>query len=248
MAEAHPFSPGSRHCSYYGVHDGDLVKPGEPEADVHPLATLVHGQLRAMVLSNVYTCLGAATAVRREHYRLGLYPALGSAEAVEGHAADLIRFAEEHPGSDHPIAVFISVFDGPVRADEIAFETDLWTHLAALDEINPSPTDEFPTESTLTDPGFVFAGRNFFVVGLHPGASRWARRFAWPTLVFNALSHGDPLREAGQFDRMAARIRDRDCRLQGSVNPSIENSRLSQFSGRSVTGEWVCPVTTRQVP
>jgi FPC/CPF motif-containing protein YcgG len=233
---------GTRHSSYHAPDGPDLVRLTSSPEPAGPLVSLVHNQLRAMFLSTAYTCLGAATAIRRGNYRLGVYPPLASPEAVEGTAADLTRFTREHPEPEHPVAVFVSVFDGPVRTGDADFEADLWRHLAALDETNPGRTDAHPNPGTAADPGFVYSGRNFFVVGLHPGASRWARRFAWPTLVFNALSHGDPLREADQFDRMTERIRNRDRRLQGEVNPSLEFSRVSQFSGRAVDADWTCPV------
>ena len=31
---------------------------------------------------------------------------------------------------------------------------------------------------------FSFAGHAFFIIGLHPGSTRLARQFPWPTLVF----------------------------------------------------------------
>ena len=47
--------------------------------------------------------------------------------------------------------------------------------------------------------GFSFAGRGFFVIGLHPASSRLARRFPWPTLVFNAHFQFDRLKADGRY-------------------------------------------------
>lgn len=236
-----PVPARARH-TYHGFDDGELIALAPERGSANPLATIVHDQLRAMLLSQTYTCLGAAAAMRRRLYRLGVYPPLSSPEAVEAHATDLLRFTREYPQPNNPVAVFISVFDGPVRTTDAEFEADMWRHLAALDVDNPSGDDEHPSPDTVSDPGFIYSGRNFFVVGLHPGASRWARRFAWPTLVFNALSHGEPLRESGKYDRMTQRIRERDRRLQGTVNPSLERPRVAQFSGRAVPTDWTCPM------
>ena len=63
--------------------------------------------------------------------------------------------------------------------------------------------------------GFSFAGTAFFVVGLHPESSRLARRFPWPTLVFNPHAQFEPLKEAGRWDRIQDVIRDREKTLQG---------------------------------
>jgi hypothetical protein len=122
----------------------------------------------------------------------------------------------------------------------VDFERRLWQQLAGLRRLD---TGSVTGRADLAgDPGFVFAGRNLFVVGLHPGASRQARRFGWRTLVFNALSHADPLLAAGKYQDMTEQIRRRDVRLQGSLNPSTFQPRVAQFSGRAVDADWRCPV------
>ena len=55
---------------------------------------------------------------------------------------------------------------------------------------------------------FSFAGTAFFVVGLHAASSRMARRFAWPTLMFNPHDQFDRLRETGRYPRFQQVIRD----------------------------------------
>jgi hypothetical protein len=90
-----------------------------------------------------------------------------------------------------------------------------------------------------------FGEEGFFVVGLHPRASRPARRFARPTLVFNLHDQFERLRSDGRYDRMRASILSRDAALAGSVNPMLahhgETSEAAQYSGRVVGGEWACP-------
>src|SRR5829696_6122951 len=72
-----------------------------------------------------------------------------------------------------------------------------------------------------------------FIVGLHAGSSRVARRFAWPTLVFNPHSQFDRLREDGRFERFQQVIRGAERALQGDVNPMMadfgERSEASQY-------------------
>ncbi len=101
------------------------------------------------------------------------------------------------------------------------------------------------------DFSFSFAGRAFFVVGLHPGSSRWARRFAWPVLVFNAHEQFEQLRAQGRFEKLQALIREREWALQGSLNPNLQDfghgSEARQYAGRAVGGDWRCPFHTGQM-
>lgn len=93
--------------------------------------------------------------------------------------------------------------------------------------------------------GFSFAGTAFFVVGMHPQASRRARRTPSPTLVFNAHAQFEALRRTGSFERMRDTIRRRDVRRQGSVNPMMADhgqvSEARQYSGRAVPDAWTPP-------
>jgi FPC/CPF motif-containing protein YcgG len=85
------------------------------------------------------------------------------------------------------------------------------------------------------------AGQAFFVVGLSPQAERWARRFPWPVLVFNAHEQFEELRKSEQFPR----IRERDAELEGEPNPNLadygDHTEARQYSGREVESDWVCP-------
>ena len=92
---------------------------------------------------------------------------------------------------------------------------------------------------------FRFAEMAFFVVGLHPASSRFARRFAWPTLVFNAHHQFERLRSEGGYERMQEVIRARERKLQGSLNPNLGDfgvrSEARQYSGRPAQEGWRCP-------
>jgi FPC/CPF motif-containing protein YcgG len=94
-----------------------------------------------------------------------------------------------------------------------------------------------------------FAGEAFFVVGLHPRASRPARRFSSPALVFNLHAQFELLRVAGRYEKLRSSILQRDEALAGSVNPMLARhgkvSEARQYSGRLVGEEWGCPFRPR---
>jgi len=85
----------------------------------------------------------------------------------------------------------------------------------------------------------------FFVIGLHPHASRLARRFSNPALVFNSHRQFEKLREDGRYWKIQAATRSREIDLQGSINPNLadfgEESEARQYSGRMVEADWRCP-------
>jgi FPC/CPF motif-containing protein YcgG len=93
---------------------------------------------------------------------------------------------------------------------------------------------------------FSFAGQAFYVIGLHANSSREARRFPWPTLVFNPHEQFERLRTDGKWKRMQQTIRERDTQLQGSINPMLsdfgERSEAPQYSGRAVGEDWQPPI------
>jgi FPC/CPF motif-containing protein YcgG len=88
-------------------------------------------------------------------------------------------------------------------------------------------------------------GKGFFVVGLHPRASRAARRFKYPTLVFNLHAQFERLRDEGRYELIRTKVLERDVALQGSPNPMLtrhgEESAAREYSGRAVGSDWKCP-------
>jgi len=159
-----------------------------------------------------------------------------------GWAADYLR----DPGLFRSLAV---VFEGPLDLTEQEFEHAMWTRIQSLsdkDVWRGQPYDATVSEDP-DSPHFSlsFGGAAFFVVGLHPHASRPARRFVTPTMVFNLHDQFVQLRDAGRYESMREKIMVRDEALAGSRNPMLarhgENSEARQYSGRAVDGMWECP-------
>lgn len=209
---------------------------------------VAHEQFRGMMLNESFACIGGASAVRRGNYQFALLPELASEEAIVECCDALRKFVSKFPAASHPVAVFVAAFRGPLCENESDFESRLWDQLQGMHDSHGQRA-WFSADDSLADRddelGFIFDDRNFFVVGMHPAASRWSRRYAWPTLVFNALSHAEHATRLGQFDRMRDRIRSRDQRLQGSLNPTVSEPQVAQFSGRDVGPDWQCPLRPR---
>lgn len=218
---------------------------GEPASQ---LKEFVHDSFRALVLNPAFSCVGAKSAIRRGSYRLCLYAEMGSSGTTVGLARDLSDFVEERDNLHGDFSTFVACFEEPVGIDEEGFEGLLWAQLQRLHEQDRHHHRWDPSVSPdPEDPNFAFsfAGSAFFVVGLHAASSRFTRRFAWPTLVFNAHHQFDKLRADGRYDRFQEVIRNRERDLQGSLNPNLADfgtsSEARQYSGRPVEKGWRCP-------
>jgi FPC/CPF motif-containing protein YcgG len=247
-----PFAGPDVRSAYAAWRGGRLVHPLEPARSPSPLAARVHEKFRAHVLGPDFSCVGAKAAVNNNTYRFGLYEELVADATTHALAYDLCEYARERPTFETDFASFVACFDAPAPEDEREWEGVLWAQLRALHDLDrPHHAWDATVSSDPEDPAFSFsfAGTAFFVVGLHPSSSRLARRFAWPTLVFNAHEQFERLRERKQFERIRQAVRARDYKLQGSLNPNLsdygERSEARQYSGRAVEEGWRCPFRAR---
>jgi FPC/CPF motif-containing protein YcgG len=240
------------HASYHARDGGELVRLHDG-APVSPFARVAHDAFRGFVLDDAFSCLGAKSALRRETYRFGAYDRLDDGAVTEGLARDLYAFAAERQGFESDFTTFVAVFREHEPLDELAFERRLWSQLQRLHDLDaryhawdPRVSDD-PESSKFS---FSVAGDAFFVIGMHPGASRSARRFAWPTLVFNAHEQFENLRADGRFEPLQTRIRERELRLDGRINPNLADygyhSEARQYSGRPTEPAWTCPFRPRR--
>jgi FPC/CPF motif-containing protein YcgG len=213
------------------------------------LASFVHESFRGLALNPRFACLGGQAAVRQNAYRFGLYRAMGCERSSAALARGLASFAEDPDLQARPFTAFVASFVSPA-GDEESFERLLWTTLQQLHDRDRGPWAP-ERHSDPRDPEFAFSfgGIGLFVVGLHAASSRFARRFGWPTLVFNPHRQFDRLRATGQFARFRDLIRGRDAAVQGSANPMLsdfgEISEARQYSGRAVGSQWECPFHAR---
>lgn len=161
----------------------------------------------------------------------------------------LMAFAERFRRSPSLFRSFAVLFEGPSTLPEAEFELHLWNRIQSLSDkdiwrgqpydsrVSPDPEDPHFSLS--------FGGEAYFVVGLHPNASRPARRFPHPVMVFNLHAQFEILRAQGKYEGMREKIMVRDEAIAGSRNPMLARhgtmSEARQYSGRSVGEDWQCP-------
>ncbi|WP_298964191.1 guanitoxin biosynthesis heme-dependent pre-guanitoxin N-hydroxylase GntA [uncultured Methylobacterium sp.] len=208
---------------------------------------------RAFIGEAGFPCVGAKAALSRGGMRVLVARSVTSAWDDMRIYPALLAFAARYRARPDLFQSFAVVFEDRDTLSEEAFERHLWARLQSLADKDAGLGHRWD-ERVAADPGsphfsLSFAGEAFFVVGLHPGASRPARRFASPALVFNPHRQFEQLREAGRYERLRAAILQRDVALAGSVNPMLarhgETSEARQYSGRAVDESWRCPFRPR---
>jgi FPC/CPF motif-containing protein YcgG len=211
------------------------------------LERLVRDAFEGFAGGDGHPCLGARSVVRRQAYELHLYDALGTVAAARALNDDLKRFAATVRAGE--LTSLVAVFSEPAAMSESRFSSLLWRQLQRMHDLDRvDHAWDSRVSADPSDPHFSFSvgGTAFFVIGLHAGSSRWARRFAWPTLIFNPHEQFNALREGGGYVRMRTMIRGRDTRLQGTVNPALRDhgtvSEAAQYAGGDVADDWRCPL------
>ena len=216
-----------------------------------PTPAEVHDHLSQWVLDPDYPCLGARAVFNRDRARVVTTGRLGSASSSLDVYQALREFGEDADPAEG-FTSLVAAFGGQAPASERIFETRLWTTLQHLHDFDDTPWNaDVTSDPTDVDFSFSIGGIAYFVVGLHPQASRTARRTPWPVLVFNLHSQFEELKASGRYEHMRDLIRSRDLDLQGSLNPMVadhgESSEALQYSGRPVDPSWRAPLQHEEV-
>ncbi|WP_343348054.1 guanitoxin biosynthesis heme-dependent pre-guanitoxin N-hydroxylase GntA [Sphingomicrobium sp. XHP0239] len=233
-----------------------IRRPHAPVAELprtEPSSPLSN-RFRQRIEANGYPCVGAKGALSRDQMTFYEGRSIASAWDDVALSRDLAIFAREYVRLRPLFCTFVAAFPDSPPLDEAAFEKAVWTRIASLqakDEWLGYDYDENVDEDPAS-PQFSlsFGGQAFFVVGMHPAASRPARRFDCPVMVFNLHDQFERLREDGRYEKMRATILERDREVAGSINPMLtrfgEQSEARQYSGRAVGPDWKCPWPGRE--
>ncbi|MFD0985743.1 guanitoxin biosynthesis heme-dependent pre-guanitoxin N-hydroxylase GntA [Methyloligella solikamskensis] len=218
------------------------------------LESTLPDKFQAFVANPAFPCVGAKAALSRDQMRIFVAGDISSNRddpSIWRHLRDQVNWYRISPSLFQSCVI---LFEEPTDLSEEGFEACLWERLRSLsdEDVAHGQRHDARVSADPEDPHFSmsFAGEAFFVVGLHPNASRPARRFEVPGLVFNLHDQFEQLRRHGQYDRLRSSILARDISFSGSRNPMLsrhgEISEARQYSGRAVGPGWQCPLQTRR--
>lgn len=225
--------------------------PNITESAEHALRTA----FEAFVRDKGFPCVGAKSALAHGTLKTVVCWSVESGwDDVRIHR-ELLEWAFEYrddPGLFRSIAF---IFARPDPITEERFEHAMWERIQSLSDKDAwlqQPYDA-RVSSDPESPHFSlsFGGEAFFVVGMHPNASRPARRFERPVLVFNLHDQFEQLRDQGKYETIRETILARDAKLAGSTNPMLsrhgDSSEAAQYSGRLVSTDWQCPFSDKRL-
>lgn len=188
----------------------------------------------------------AQSVLKNGNATIHVYKNLGSTESAQSILRDIKNYLSSIDMESKEFYSFVAIFTQENISTEKEFERKLWEQLQQIHNLDNRDWDasvsRFPEESNFS---FSIAGKAFFIIGMHPESSRLSRRSPKVALIFNLHAQFEKLREIGVFEQIRDRIRKRDRKLQGNINPMVSDfgkkSEAIQYSGRETEENWRCP-------
>jgi FPC/CPF motif-containing protein YcgG len=195
-----------------------------------------------------FPCVAAKAAYSRNQIRVFVCDHIACPKDDYGIIQFLYGFIEEYRALSKLYSSAVVIFKGPSECSEEQFDALMWQRLQSIsdsDATHHSWDQRVHSDPSHADFSFSIKEEGFYIIGLHPGSSRKARRFKYPALVFNPHDQFEKLRAIDRYSTMKDTVRKRDKALSGSVNPMLadfgESSEAFQYSGRAYDKEWKCP-------
>ncbi len=197
---------------------------------------------------NNFPCIAAKAAISKEQIRIMTCDHIACPKDDAAITDFIYEFVEEYRLSKNLYTSAVVIFEGPLDCTEEYFDRMMWQRLQSISDIDSHQYNWNKNVSNdPSSPHFSFCIKEepFYVIGLHPGSSRRARRFKYPALVFNPHDQFEQLRQSEKYASMKRAVRKRDRAFSGSVNPMLadfgEASEVVQYSGRAYDKNWTCP-------
>jgi FPC/CPF motif-containing protein YcgG len=166
----------------------------------------------------------------------------------------LYSFIDHYRQSNEMYHSAAIIFQQPTTLTEEAFDDFLWQRLQSLSTMDAANFGyDARVDFDPASPNFSYSLKEeaFFIIGLHPGSSRAARQFSYPTLVFNPHRQFEQLKETAKYQNLKHVVRKRDIAYSGTINPMLEDfgaaSEVYQYSGRQYDSQWQCPLKINHV-
>ncbi|WP_379921793.1 guanitoxin biosynthesis heme-dependent pre-guanitoxin N-hydroxylase GntA [Erythrobacter sp. R86502] len=209
----------------------------------------LQASLHDHIADRAFPCVGAKSAMNSGMLEIVTAWSLTSAwDDVAIHQA-LLNWSKRYENDNEGLRSLAVVFSEPGDLDEAGFEKAIWERIQSLTDKDDWRGQSYQegVSSDPDDPHFSlsFGGKAYFVVGMHPHASRAARRTKYPAMIFNLHDQFVRLREEQRYEKLRSAILTRDEKLDGSINPMLARhgdvSEARQYSGRAVANDWECP-------
>lgn len=211
---------------------------------------IIEDEFRDYISDDIFPCVGAKSSLAQSN--LDFYFADSILESVYDNNLyhSLKNFGQKLDLNGIALQSYVLIFSDEQQFSEIDFENLLWGKLQSLHDIDIAKdvdwSEDCESLSESSEFSMSIAGYSFFIIGMHSGASRPARKFKYPVMVFNPHAQFEILRKNGKYQKLQKVIRSKDLKINGSINPMVKNfgegTEASQYSGRYVPDNWKCPL------
>lgn len=189
--------------------------------------------LSQFILDKSFPCVMAKSVLNQGN--LSLHEYKSTPDMVE----KIYDFIDVYRKNKKKISSFIVTFPEDEFQKFEDFENKFWDVIC---EMRKTDQEKYSHDRRVaSDPqderySFSMKEEAFFILMLHPKSPRLARRFKFPTIVFNPHQQFEELRNKGLFKKVRNLIREKDKLLQGFINPMLkdfgEKSEAFQYTGR----------------
>lgn len=214
------------------------------ETKIEPLN--LKKSFKDFIIQKNHPCVMARSLFTDDNVEIHAFDELGSEATAKKLLSAIEQYVSGYNFENNTFETLIAVFPNEIINSELEFEEKMWKQLQLIHNVDPHPWDsEVSSDPENSKFSFSIAGKAFYIIGMHPKSSRMARQAPFPAMVFNLHSQFEKLREMGVYQRVKKRIRKADEKLQGSINPMLDDfgdsSEARQYSGRAVDSNWKCP-------
>lgn len=203
---------------------------------------------REMIFDASFPCVAAKDALNKDNIEIFTAGHLACPHEDENILESIYNFTKKFRKREKGFHSAVILFPLTNPLTEVEFERLLFERLKALRVLDAVhfAYDKRVSEDPMSENfSFSLMEEAFFIIGLHPGSSRPARRLTVPAIVFNPHVQFEELRNDGQYEKMKAIVRKRDMEFSGSVNPMLMDfgtrSEIFQYSGRVSDADGKCP-------
>jgi FPC/CPF motif-containing protein YcgG len=212
---------------------------------------IIH-EFMSHVKEKEFPCIAAHEALSKNTLRCFVAEHLACPKDDTAILAFIYQFIDEVRTDSKGFHTAAVIFTDPVEINEEIFESLLWKRLQALSDLDALRYPYDPrVDADVNSPNFSFSLKSeaFYVIGMFSQSSRKARRFKYPSLIFNPHAQFEKLRENNQYAKMQHIVRNRDKLYSGTVNPMLadfgEISEVFQYSGKLHSKDWKCPLNPK---
>ena len=197
----------------------------------------------------VFPCVAAKDALTKGKIKILTAQHIGCPSDDERILAFLYNFTDVYRIAEKGFHSAAIIFEQPDNISEDSFEIFMWQRLNSLRTLDEKNYKHDPrVDSNPAAPHFSFSLKEeaYFIIALHANNSRPARRFKYPTLIFNPHAQFEAMRTTERYEKMKTVVRKKDIALAGSINPMLTNfgeaSEVYQYSGKQYDKNWKCPL------